>query len=141
MSRDMTSSVIDLAYPDITNTSPTKGSTNNPQWDFAHVVQRSVCLEQNTQAWCNKCKKYQPHLQSKILESLPDILALNCHLENQRDFEFWKTQEELVQKKGESANAADQNPKSNVKMCRYGNQCTRKDCKFRHENDVERGSG
>ena len=34
-------------------------------------------------------------LQTKIIKSLPDILAMNCHLENSRDFEFWKVQEEV----------------------------------------------
>lgn len=28
--------------------------------DFAQVLKRSICLEQNTQAWCDNCEKYQP---------------------------------------------------------------------------------
>ena len=34
-------------------------------------------------------------MQSKVIKSLPDVLAMNCHLENSRDFEFWKVQEEV----------------------------------------------
>lgn len=29
-------------------------------YDFAQVLKRSICLEQNTQAWCDNCEKYQP---------------------------------------------------------------------------------
>lgn len=29
-------------------------------YDFAQVLKRSICLEQNTQAWCDSCEKYQP---------------------------------------------------------------------------------
>ena len=34
-------------------------------------------------------------VQTKKLGGLPDILVFNCHLENQRDFEFWRVQEEV----------------------------------------------
>ena len=30
-----------------------------------------------------------------MIESLPDILSLNCQLENSKDVEFWKKQEEV----------------------------------------------
>jgi len=30
--------------------------------------------------------------QSKEVLSLPDVLAINCQLENPRDLEFWKVQ-------------------------------------------------
>jgi len=34
-------------------------------------------------------------VQSRVIESLPDILSLNCQLENSKDVEFWKKQEEV----------------------------------------------
>ncbi len=34
-------------------------------------------------------------VQTKILKDLPDMLVFNCHLENARDREFWKIQEEV----------------------------------------------
>jgi len=34
-------------------------------------------------------------VQSRVIESLPDILSLNCQLEHSRDVEFWKKQEEV----------------------------------------------
>ncbi|KAK7801249.1 hypothetical protein U0070_025738, partial [Myodes glareolus] len=35
-------------------------------YDFAHILKRSICLEQNTQAWCDSCEKYQPTVAFKI---------------------------------------------------------------------------
>jgi len=34
-------------------------------------------------------------VQSRVVESLPDILSLNCQLEHSKDIEFWKKQEEV----------------------------------------------
>lgn len=33
------------------------------EYSFGQVVERSLHLEQNTQAWCNSCDKYQPHVR------------------------------------------------------------------------------
>ena len=35
-------------------------------------------------------------VQSRVIESLPDILSLNCQLDNSKDVEFWKKQEEVA---------------------------------------------
>jgi hypothetical protein len=32
-------------------------------------------------------------MQSKVIKNIPDILALNCGMENIRDLEFWKIQQ------------------------------------------------
>ena len=32
------------------------------QHTFASVVERSLSQEVNTQAWCTRCEKYQPHV-------------------------------------------------------------------------------
>lgn len=34
--------------------------------DFAQVLKRSICLEQNTQAWCDNCEKYQPTVSGRL---------------------------------------------------------------------------
>jgi len=34
-------------------------------------------------------------VQSRVVESLPDILSLNCQLEHSKDVEFWKKQEHV----------------------------------------------
>uniref|UniRef100_A0A8C4NAI4 PAN2-PAN3 deadenylation complex catalytic subunit PAN2 n=1 Tax=Eptatretus burgeri TaxID=7764 RepID=A0A8C4NAI4_EPTBU len=38
-----------LNYPD-----------TSKEYEFTEVLKRSICLEQNTQAWCESCEKYQP---------------------------------------------------------------------------------
>ena len=34
---------------------------------FVQVLEHSLTLEQNTQAWCNQCSKYQQHVSSPQL--------------------------------------------------------------------------
>ena len=39
------------------------------RYTFSDVLQQSISVEQITQAWCNTCNKYQPHvslLQSRL---------------------------------------------------------------------------
>lgn len=43
--------------PEVSSLSTDKTGKN---CDFAQVLKRSICLEQNTQAWCDNCEKYQP---------------------------------------------------------------------------------
>jgi len=133
MKREMKSTLFDLRYPDITAAKAAKTYT------FAQIVQQSMALEQNTQAWCNKCNRYQPHVQTKILKCLPDMLVYNCHLENQRDLDFWKAQEEAVRTNAtQEEKTGSKTTPTGPKACRYGVQCKRGDCRFWHENDDER---
>ena len=37
-------------------------------------------------------------VQTRVVKELPDILVFNCHLENERDINFWKTQETVSKK-------------------------------------------
>ena len=41
---------------------------------FEQIVCSSMCPEQVTPAWCDKCRRYQPTHQSRNLRSLPHIL-------------------------------------------------------------------
>ena len=52
---------------------------------FGSVLCSSLCPEQVTPAWCEKCKKYQPTNQSRRLRSLPFTLSLNAGMDNQGD--------------------------------------------------------
>jgi PAB-dependent poly(A)-specific ribonuclease subunit 2 len=54
------------------------------EFSFCDVLLQSLCPEQTTPAWCDRCDKYQPTLQSRQLKVLPDILAMNCGLDNQQ---------------------------------------------------------
>ena len=41
---------------------------------------------------CNAFISFALQAQLKNVLALPDVLALNCQLENPRDLEFWKIQ-------------------------------------------------
>jgi hypothetical protein len=52
------------------------------RFTFAEVVKHSLSLEQNTQAWCNSCERYQPHvgLQSSNTNMYNHMIKLNLIL-------------------------------------------------------------
>ncbi|XP_057558929.1 PAN2-PAN3 deadenylation complex catalytic subunit PAN2 isoform X8 [Hippopotamus amphibius kiboko] len=64
--------------------------------DFAQVLKRSICLEQNTQAWCDNCEKYQPTIQTRNIRHLPDILVINCEVNSLKEADFWRMQAEVA---------------------------------------------
>ncbi|XP_043939602.1 PAN2-PAN3 deadenylation complex catalytic subunit PAN2 [Protopterus annectens] len=83
-----------LHYPESTN-----GDKTIREWDFADILKRSICLEMNTQAWCENCEKYQPTVQTRNVRCLPDVLAINCEVNSIKKAEFWKAQAEYACKK------------------------------------------
>ncbi|KAK6190508.1 hypothetical protein SNE40_002365 [Patella caerulea] len=132
-SRDVNTTLTNLSYPDITPAGP-----NEPpkSYSMSDVLKYSWMSENVMQAWCNECHKYQPHTQKKVLQNVPDVIALNCQMENKRDFQFWKTQIKLLSpdQDGEKEGAPHEPVRATVNKtrCRYGRACFRKDCKFRH---------
>lgn len=70
-----------------------------PDFEFVEVLRRSICLEQNTQAWCENCEKYQPTVQTRNIRCLPDVLVINCEVNSTKEAEFWKMQAEYAFKK------------------------------------------
>ncbi|XP_029814741.1 PAN2-PAN3 deadenylation complex catalytic subunit PAN2, partial [Manacus vitellinus] len=76
-----------LSYPESTE-KPAK------DYEFAQILKRSICLEQNTQAWCENCEKYQPTVQTRNIRCLPDVLVINCEVNSSKEADFWKTQAE-----------------------------------------------
>lgn len=133
--RRATTTLVNLNYPDCSGPGMNKGPV---PVSFAQTLEHSLTLEQSTQAWCNNCNKYQQHQQSKEVLTLPDVLALNCQLENPRDLEFWKIQLMLLKQKdeGDSTLSMSSSPvpnTSNPVMCRYGRKCAKKGCRFRHD--------
>ena len=125
-----------LVYPDL-------GAKIEPT-PFQQIVCSSMCPDQTTPAWCEKCKKYQSTNQSRNLLSLPQILSFNAGMDNAQDIAFWEAQMEyLYEDKKPAAGAAlgsaqatlaaaECVPPANVKPCRYGLTCNRPDCKFWH---------
>ncbi|XP_019630569.1 PREDICTED: PAB-dependent poly(A)-specific ribonuclease subunit PAN2-like isoform X1 [Branchiostoma belcheri] len=135
--KETNSMVYGLNYPDISDSEIKK-----KQYAFTEVLKSSMSSEQVTHAWCEDCNRYQPTTQSRKLKSLPDILAINCHLDSERDLLFWKTQEEkmpnfvpwdqIMKQKEENSSKASSSQTRTVRPCRYGSHCTRSDCKFSH---------
>ncbi|NXI05928.1 PAN2 protein, partial [Pachycephala philippinensis] len=76
-----------LSYPE-SSEKPAK------DYEFAQILKRSICLEQNTQAWCENCEKYQPTVQTRNIRCLPDVLVINCEVNSSKEADFWKTQAE-----------------------------------------------
>ena len=105
---------------------------------FGQVLCSSLCTEQVTPAWCEKCRKYQPTTQSRRLQSLPYTLSLNAGMDNPGDLAFWNTQMTLILEESEGKTApapsspTKQAPPAGQKACRYASSCTRPDCKFWH---------
>nr|XP_025139538.1 PAN2-PAN3 deadenylation complex catalytic subunit PAN2 isoform X13 [Bubalus bubalis] len=80
-----------LSYPEGSNSDKT-----GKNCDFAQVLKRSICLEQNTQAWCDNCEKYQPTIQTRNIRHLPDILVINCEVNSLKEADFWRMQAEVA---------------------------------------------
>ncbi|KAK0057343.1 PAB-dependent poly(A)-specific ribonuclease subunit PAN2 [Biomphalaria pfeifferi] len=103
---------------------------------FAEVVQHSMTAATNIQAWCSVCNRYQHHCQRKSIQNLPDILALNCHTENEKNLDFWHTQFQIIrQRHKETAPPmayVKTSSQSSIK-CRFGMACHRPDCRFQHD--------
>ncbi|XP_075757995.1 PAN2-PAN3 deadenylation complex catalytic subunit PAN2 isoform X2 [Pelodiscus sinensis] len=80
-----------LSYPE--------SNDKTRDYEFAEILKRSICLEQNTQAWCENCEKYQPTVQTRNIRCLPDVLVINCEVNSSKEADFWKTQAEFAFKK------------------------------------------
>ncbi|MGH0123157.1 UNVERIFIED_CONTAM: hypothetical protein FKN15_078252 [Acipenser sinensis] len=65
------------------------------EYDFSEILKRSICLEQNTQAWCENCEKYQPTVQTRNIRCLPDVLVINCEVNSTKEAEFWEAQAQV----------------------------------------------
>ncbi|XP_018369968.1 PREDICTED: PAB-dependent poly(A)-specific ribonuclease subunit PAN2 isoform X3 [Trachymyrmex cornetzi] len=116
-----------LVYPEIINPSE--------EVPFTNVLARSLRPEKITPAWCDNCQKFTPTLQSRQLTKLPQILALNCGLDTQQDKAFWQNQMDIVVQNvltGKESSPNSSPVPVTAKPCRYGNNCTRTGCRFRH---------
>lgn len=123
--REVTIFATDLAYPDIKPES-------DEIYPFTKLLQESIMRKQNTQAWCDRCQKYQNSKQYRKIVSLPDVFAINCQLEHSKEIEFWKKQQELAEPKSTPMRLPNMSP---PKLCRYGKFCNRQGCKFVHHRD------
>ncbi|XP_018561215.1 PAN2-PAN3 deadenylation complex catalytic subunit PAN2 [Anoplophora glabripennis] len=111
------------------------------EWSFCDILKRSLCPQQTTPAWCERCSRFTPTAQSRILQSLPKLLAINTGLHNFQHKQFWQTQmDKMVAKATKLALDINSSPSmassiTSSKPCRYGDNCSRPGCRFRHSFD------
>lgn len=126
--RESTTLLFNLEYPEMP-----ADKTQQVPISFESVLLSSMCREQSMQAWCEQCSRYQPTIQTRKVKKLPDILVFNCGMEHAKELEFWKIQQQLLDPPVKSEDKTT--IQSSARACRYGNACTRVDCKFRHDRD------
>ncbi|XP_020628077.1 PAB-dependent poly(A)-specific ribonuclease subunit PAN2-like [Orbicella faveolata] len=131
--RDSTTLLFNLEYPEVSD------EKQLGPVSFESVLLSSLCREQSMQAWCEQCSRYQPTVQIRKVKKLPDILAFNCGMEHTKEVDFWRLQQQLLDppKPEEKPTVVP----SSGRACRYGNACTRPDCKFRHDRDAASEDG
>ncbi|XP_015791797.1 PAN2-PAN3 deadenylation complex catalytic subunit PAN2 isoform X3 [Tetranychus urticae] len=112
---------------------PTNNELQNENYPFQELLKKSLNMEQNMSAYCDKCNKFQYVAQKRQIESLPDILSINSALDQEKGLKFWKAQVAILGGNNGPNKLLDLAPAK--KPCRYGNKCTRADCKFCHEKD------
>lgn len=105
-------------------------SNPNSTGDFLDVLRSSFNVEKTLSAWCDDCNRFSPHRQSARVVELPNILAINCGLDNEKEYEYLKRH--LNQTKANDANHSPINEPIMAKACRYGVKCSRSDCHFQH---------
>ena len=75
-----------LVYPDVSAAAAAAaasgGGDHSERVDFTKIVCSSLCPEQTTPAWCDKCRKYQTTVQTRRIKALPCVLSLNCGMDN-----------------------------------------------------------
>lgn len=101
---------------------------------FTQILKQSLTIEKTLQTWCEICKKYSPTNQYTKVSRLPKMLAVNCGLDNEKDLDFLKamTTKGGDQQGGSVAGSSSTKVETSLKLCRYGVNCSRVDCRFMH---------
>jgi PAB-dependent poly(A)-specific ribonuclease subunit 2 len=99
--------------------------------DFLKILKDSLSVEKTLSAWCDPCNRFSPHNHCARVTELPNMLAINCGLDNDKELEYLKRH--LNQLSNDFNQSPVNEPENSVKkQCRYGIKCTRTDCHFLH---------
>lgn len=112
--------VFNLMYP--VNNSSDSG-------DFLKLLKDSMNVEKTLSAWCDPCNRFSPHNHCAKIVELPNILAINCGLDNDKELEYLKRH---LNQLNHDFNQSPVSEPLMSKTCRYGIKCTRPDCHFTH---------
>lgn len=104
-------------------------SNPNESADFTKVLKDSMNVEKTLSAWCDNCNRFSPHSHCARTTELPNILAINCGLDNEKELEFLKKH---LNQLTHDFNQSPVNEPVTTKACRYGIKCSRPDCHFTH---------
>lgn len=97
---------------------------------FTQILKQSLTIEKTLQTWCEICKKYSPTNQYTKVSRLPKLLTVNCGLDNDRDLDFLRA---MTTKGGTTGTSGSETKvETTLKLCRYGVNCSRVDCRFTH---------
>lgn len=104
---------------------------NNPNesGDFLKVLSDSMNVEKTLSAWCDPCNRFSPHNHSSRTTELPNILAINCGLDTDKELDYLKKH---LNQSTHELNQSPVNEPLMSKACRYGVKCVRPDCHFTH---------
>lgn len=104
---------------------------NNPNesCEFLKLLSQSMNVEKTLRAWCDPCNRFSPHNHCARIVELPNILAINCGLDNEKELEYLKKH---LNQLNHEFNQSPVNEPIMAKVCRYGIKCTRPDCHFTH---------
>lgn len=104
---------------------------NNSQesCDFVKLLRDSMNVEKTLSAWCDPCNRFSPHNHCAKIVELPNILAINCGLDNEKELEYLKKH---LNQLSHDFNHSPVNEPLMAKPCRYGIKCSRPGCHFTH---------
>lgn len=110
---------------------PITNSIANP--NFFKLMKDSLSIQKTLSAFCDTCHRFTPNNHHAKVMSLPNILSINCGLENDKEVELLKRHLNQMEPSAMKPVAVPE-PVQSAKPCRYGLNCTRLDCHFMHPN-------